>query len=81
MISAVRHQASAATSVNRTGGWFSAKSDGCEAIALARHEATSLSEYPPNRSAGNPSALARRNFTISSSSDSSPNLPGSDFSS
>ena len=26
-------------------------------------------------------ALARRSFTISSSSESSPNLPGSDFSS
>lgn len=31
---------SAATNVNRTGGWFAAKSDGCEAIARARQEAS-----------------------------------------
>ncbi|MBA8953136.1 hypothetical protein HNR61_004786 [Actinomadura namibiensis] len=46
MISVVRDHASAATRDKRTGGRFAAKSEGCEAIA--RHEATSRSEYPPN---------------------------------
>jgi hypothetical protein len=52
VISDVRDQASAATNANLTGGWFAAKSDGCEARARAHPEATSLSENPPNRSAG-----------------------------
>jgi hypothetical protein len=80
-ISVVRDHASADTNAKRIGGWFAAKSDGCEAIARARQEATSLSEYPPNRSAGRPSAFARRSLTISSSSVSSPSRPGSDFNS
>ncbi|GAA2770044.1 hypothetical protein [Nonomuraea dietziae] len=44
VISVVRDQASAAINVNRIAGGLAAKSDGCEAIARARQEATSRSE-------------------------------------
>ena len=81
VISAVRVEHSAASSVRRTSGGEARRSDGYSLAARARHDATSFSDASANRSGLNPIALTRSSLSISRSSVFSPSRPGSDFSS
>jgi hypothetical protein len=81
VISAVRVEHSAASSVRRTPGGEARRSDGYSFAARARQDATSFSDASANRSGLSPIALTRSSLSISPSSVFNPKRPGSDFSS
>jgi hypothetical protein len=81
VISAVRDQHNAASSVSLIVVGIARKSDGYAAAARARHASSSFSKQSANRSAGNPIARTRSSFSISARIVLNPAFPGSPFNS